>query len=234
MSDQVKQALCCTCGTLRTCRRPRNYRPENIWLRGPVDRDWHREVGDLKCVECGRVTTHAIILPANAGLRNHTEQLREIATGWVRKSLTDADLQRVRRAWRQGVPQNPHKRHLWWTSDLQKARDAGQSTFQAICKAEIRVPKMQSKKGSKGYAYDELIAPDRFHDVEYEDPATGLWWYEVDCTDCLYRSNAMALDKQRETLKAKMQEIVAKIDGLDARTVSELLANFDDAERCDT
>ncbi|OBK12969.1 hypothetical protein A5637_20665 [Mycolicibacterium fortuitum] len=228
MSGQQLKALCCTCGSVRTCRRPRNYRPENYWLRGPVDRDWHRETGDLKCESCERVTTHAIITGSD-----HAESLREVATGWHYKNLTEADRKRIIQAWRHGTPQNPQKRHLWWTSDLQKAREAGKSTFPAICKTEIPVPKIQSEKGNKSYAHDELIAPNRFHDVEYEDESTGLWWYEVDCTDCLFRSNAMALEDQRKTLKAKMQEIVNKIDGLDARTVADLLANFAADEGCD-
>lgn len=222
MSDELKQALCCICGTLRTCRRPRNYRPENYWLAGPVDRDWHRETGDLKCAECGRITTHAIITGDN-----HAERLRLFATGWVNDALTDSDLERIRQAWRQGTPQNPQKRHLWWTSDAQEARDAGKSTFLAICKAEIPVPKMQSKKGSKGYEHDELIAPNRFHDVEYEDESTGLWWYEVDCTDCLHRSNDIALGYQRDALKEKVLDVVGRLSKLDARTVAELLAAFD-------
>lgn len=227
MSDELKQALCCTCGTLRMCRRPRNYRPENYWLAGPVDRNWHRETGDLKCAECGRITTHAIILPADDTYRDHAELLRQLGTGWVKKPLNDHDLERIRKSWRQGTPQNPYKRHLWWTSDLQKAREAGQATFQAICKAEIPVPKMQSKKGNKSYEHDALIAPNRFHDVEYEDESTGLWWYEVDCTDCLHRSNDIALGYQRDALKEKVLDVVGKLSKLDARTVAELLAAFD-------
>lgn len=222
----LRQALCCVCGTLRTCSRPRNYRRENYWLQGAVDNDWHRETGDLKCVECGRVTTHAIILSAADGFRDHAELLRKLATGWHSKKCTEADLARIQEHWRRGTPQNPYKRHLWWVSDLEKARAAGQSHFRAICMAEIPVPQMQSKKGSTGYKSDEMVAPKRFHDVDREDPDTGLWWFDVDCVDCLYRSNEIALGKQRKALKAKLQAVVDKIGSLDARTVSELLVAF--------
>jgi len=234
MSDQLKQALCCVCGTLRTCRRPRNYRRENYWLHGPLDRDWHRETGELKCAECNRITTHAIILPSGDNSRNHAENLRKAATGWTFKSLSDEGHCRVQQLWREGLPRNPRMRHLWWASDEKKARDAQQSVFPAICKAEIPVPKMQSRKGSKSYGLDELIAPNRFHEVDYEDPETGLWWYEVDCTDCLHRANVIALERQRDDLKTRIQEIVKKIDHLDAPTVAALLANFLDAEGCDS
>ncbi|TVX97859.1 hypothetical protein FPV58_22050 [Mycolicibacterium porcinum] len=229
MSEQQRQAICCTCGSVRTCRRPRNYRPENYWLRGPVDRDWHRETGDLKCEECGRVTTHAIITGDD-----HAEKLREVATGWFYKSLTEADRQRIQRAWRQGDPRNPHAHHLWWWSDLEKAWDAGQSVFPAICKAELPVPEQQSERGResnyRAYEIDELIAPKYCHDVDLEDPATGLWWYEVDCTDCLCRANMIALGEQRQALQAKLQKIVDKVSRLDARTVADLLDRFRDAE----
>lgn len=230
-----KQALCCVCGNVRQCRRPRNYRRDNYWLYDTVDRDWHRETGELKCPECNRVTVHAIILPDNDSYRDHAETLRKIATGWTRSHLTERDYDRIRTAWRRGTPQNPYKRHLWWKSELKKARKAGQETFQAICMVEIPVPTMQSKnKGSKSYAHDELVAPNRFHEVDYEDPETGLWWYEVDCTDCLYRANAIALNDQRDTLKKKINDIVAKIDHLDARTVAELLAKFVENEDCES
>ncbi|WP_197382655.1 hypothetical protein [Mycolicibacterium mengxianglii] len=234
MSDEIKQALCCTCGSIRKCRRPRNYRQENYWLRGPVDRDWNREVGDLKCEQCGRVTRHAIILPVNDSWRNHAEKIQEAATGWHFSALDDDGHKRVREQWRQGMPQNPYLRHLWWTRDEAKARESGQHQFQAICKTWIPVPERTCEERNSSYAHDDLIAPKRFHDVDREDPETGLWWFDLDCVDCLYRSNVMALEAQRKALKAKLREVVDKIDGLDAQTVAELLANFGDSESCDT
>src|ERR1700733_5940133 len=48
-----RQALCCVCGQLRTFDRARRCRWENYWFRWQVDRDWHRETGELKCDQCG-------------------------------------------------------------------------------------------------------------------------------------------------------------------------------------
>lgn len=232
MSDQIKQAICCVCGNLRKCRRPRNYRPENIWLCGPLDRDWHREVGDLKCDECGRITTHAILLPADSTYRDHAESIHKIATGWTRDSLTAKDCQRIRSVWRQGVPQNPNKRHLWWSAEVDEAQKSGRSMMLAICRAEIPVPAPESQDDEYNTYKEELVAPYLFSEVDLEDPVTGQWWYEIDCTDCLYLANAYILDDQRRKLKAKMQEIVDKIDVLGPRVVADLLASFADSETC--
>lgn len=224
MRDPLLQALCCTCGNLRTCRRPRNHRRENRWLLGPVDRDWAREVGDLKCDVCERATTHAIITGDN-----HAEKIREAATGWQFKCLTPKDHQRIQERWRQSRPENPYIRHMWWISAEKKAREAGETHFQAICKATIPVLD-QSPEALNSWSRDELAAPSRFHDVDREDPATGLYWFDVDCVDCLSRSNAIALEYQRRELAEKLKSLVDKIAALDARTVGELLRQFQDAE----
>lgn len=233
MSDMQKKALCCVCGTIRSCRRPRNYRRENYWLSGPIDRDWHRETGDLKCCECGRVTTHAIVLPADDTRRDHAEILHKAATGWVYRATSAEAHQRVQQRWRQGMPRNPYRRHIWWISDEKKARDAGEEFFLTICKERIPVPKRTAAERNTSTPTDEFIEPREFHDVDREDPETGLWWFDVDCVDCLYRANSIALEEQREALKVKLQEVADKITSLDARTVSELLANFGERPGCD-
>lgn len=219
------QALCCLCGELRTCRRPRNRKWENYWLQYSFDPDWHRETGDLKCDNCGRVTTHAIITG-----NDHAEKIREAATGWHYKVLNEEDRRRIQQRWRQGLPRNPFARHIWWCSDEEKARAAGKSHFQAICKAEIPVPTLTREQrranGSAGYGIDEFVKPKEFHDVDREDPDTGLWWFDVDCTDCLYRSNAITAEHLRDVLKEKLLEVAGKLSTLDTATVAALVDQF--------
>lgn len=214
-------ALCCVCGNLRTCRRPRNYQRENRWLNGPVDPSWHRETGDLKCDVCGNITVHAIITGDN-----HAEEIRKAATGWHYKELDADGRHRVQERWRQGRLENPFLRHQWWTSDERAAREAGKTRFQAICMAEIPVPARTPEDRDRSYAHNELAAPSEFHDVDREDPETGLWWFDVDCVDCLYRSNAIALEYQRKELQKRLSEIVDKVSSLDATTVAVLLHHF--------
>lgn len=222
----TKQALCCVCGAIRTCQRPRNHREENHWLRGPIDLDWHRETGDLKCDSCSRITTHAILLPDNIW-RDHAETLHREAIGYYTKTLTADERQRIQQAWRQGLPRNPLRRHISWVSDETKARAAGETHVIAICREMVPLPKRVTKPGD-GVDSDVLMKPRKFHDVDYEDPETGLWWYDVTCTDCLLRSNAIAVNQQRAKLRERLIEAVATVSKLDARTVAHLLEQFNE------
>lgn len=225
MSNKIRQALCCECGAIRTCYRARsNHREENYWLRRPVDHDWHRETGDLKCSQCGRMTTHALLFPEGDSFRDHAETLRKAATGWSYKQLTATDLARIRQAWRQGRPENPYLNHHWFVSDADKAREAGQTHFEAICKARIPVPKRTSKNTTPAGMY---VEPAEFHDVDREDPETGLYWYDGDCVDCLNRWNAMQRERQRKALRLKLMEIATTVGSLDDLTVEALLAQID-------
>lgn len=223
MTDSVKTALCCVCGAIRQCRRPKNYRRENRWLRDPVDRDWQRETGELKCAECGRITTHAIITGDD-----HAEKIHDAANGWQFKCLEDNDHRRIMERYREGLPRNPYVHHLWWISDEEKARKAGESHLLAICRTEVPVPARTPEERESSTAADELVAPREYPDVDQEDPKTGLWWYDVDCTDCLKLANAIALEYQRRELKKHLAAVVEKVDKLDAPTVTALLKHFAD------
>ena len=229
MSTRMLQALCCVCGTLRTCRRPRNYRRENYWLSEPVDRDWHRETGDLKCGNCDKVTRHAILLPESTW-RDHAEEIHRMAIGWEFKNMTQGTHQRVRERWREGLPRNPYLRHQWWISDETAARAAGETHVITICQTYTPLPKKVTKKGT-GVDRDQFMKPKQYGLEEgYEDPSTGLTWISMTCPDCYRRSNAIALDEQRKALRDKMLDAAAKLSTLDARTVERLLAQFSDSE----
>ena len=228
MSDQIKQALCCVCGTLRTCRRPRNHREENYWLRRPVDHDWHRETGDLKCAECNRVTTHALLHPEGSWARDHAEAIHRQAIGYHLKTLTDEGRARIQRAWRVGLPSNPLLRHIGWVSDETKAREAGETHMVAICKAMYPLPKRETKPGT-GVDRDVLMKPRAVGDDEYQDPETGLWWSDVTCVDCLLRSNEIAINEQRAKLREKLIEAATTVSKFDPRTIARLLEQFNEA-----
>lgn len=225
------QALCCECGELRTCTRPRNHREDNYFLRAPVNADWHRETGDLKCANCGRVTRHAIILPDGHWARNHAELLHELATGWINSRATDADCERIQDRWHRASRANPRLRHLWWTQSERKAREAGRSHMSAICGAQIPVPdrapkpKKPKKKGDPGYNRDQLWAPEF---IDSEEDERG--WREVSCVDCLALSNQIAINEQREELQKKLLEYAGKLKSLDAVTVISLVEQFRAAE----
>jgi len=222
----IRQALCCVCGSIRECRRPRNYQRENYWLFKPVDRNWHRETGDLKCVECGRVTRHALVF---GGDIDHAENIHKVATGWSLGYGSPESIARVQQLWREGTPQNPYLNHRWFTRTENEARAAGRTHFQALCMARVPVPTLTvEQRGTANFSNDP-ITPREFHDVDREDPETGLWWFDQDCVDCLSRANAILSDRRRDELKARLMVIVARISDLDLDTVSSLLDQFDAA-----
>lgn len=224
MSDRVMEALCCVCGAVRTCRRPRNHQGENWWLSGPVG-DWSRELGDLKCHACGEVTRHALITGSD-----HTEKIHKMAIGWEFRGFSEEEHQRVRDRWREGLPQNPILKHQWWVSDETAARKAGETHVITICKTYTPLPTKATEPGT-GVDRDEFMEPRQYGLEEgYEDPETGLTWLWMTCPDCYLRSNAIALDEQRKALKDKLLDVAARFSTLDARTVERLLAQFTDSE----
>lgn len=223
MNARMK-ALCCICGSLRTCSRPRNHRAENYWMAGPIDRDWHRETGDLKCTACGRVTTHALIHPEGDRLRDHAEHMQLIALGWTNQRISDAKRLEIRRQYHDAFPRNPFIDHLWWKYDENEARKAGKATFPAMCGAMVPVP----AEPCEGKTVTEFRAPEQLTDpdvMEYEhlDPDTGLWWDVGDCVNCLHVRNDKLLRDRREELAKVLLKASVYTDKLDADLVNTLL-----------
>jgi hypothetical protein len=198
MSTTTRKAICCVCGEVRTCHRPRNHQHENYWLSGPVDRNWHRELGDLKCVHCGQITRHAILHPEGDAFRDHAERVTRIALGGndpFSDACTDKR-DRIREAYRQGRQANPLMKHLWSIADEEAARKAGKTTVRTHCGEVHKIPVKTNRLPSS-----ELLkpAPVRF-EQEYEHPETGTWWVEMDCPDCYRVSNARRAAQRRKLL----------------------------------
>ncbi|MGV0624461.1 hypothetical protein [Mycolicibacter minnesotensis] len=201
MSNKIRKALCCTCGEIRTCHRPRNHQTENYWLSGPVDRNWHRELGDLKCSNCGQITRHAILHPEGCAFQDHAERVTRIALGdkdpYADKYTDTRD--HIRKAYRQGRQANPLMNHLWPRSETTAARKAGKTTVVAYCGETVPLPeKVGNPSPQRG---EVLLKPDpvRF-DQEYEHPETGTWWIEMDCPDCYRVANERRMADRRKLL----------------------------------
>ncbi|SCX24759.1 hypothetical protein [Mycolicibacterium fluoranthenivorans] len=242
MSDRERQAICCTCGTVRTCKRARNHREENYWLNQPVDLDWHRETGDLKCAECCRVTTHALLHPEGDWAVDHAEMMQCVATGNSHSRFNDRQLSEIRAKYRQGLPRNPELHHFWWTSEAKEAWDAGRRTVTGLCGETMKIsrdPGGPSASSRADKRDDSQIAPKRFRDQEYEDPETGLWWAEVDCVDCLRVWHLELLRQRRVLLAEKTTEFLAALladksgypKKIDLQTVNSLIEAIDQAQQ---
>lgn len=247
MTDSLKQALCCICGSLRTCRRPRNYRSENFWLSGPIDRDWHREVGDLKCEACGRVTTHAIIQPEKDVFRDHAEMMQRVATGNNHGHFNATQLDEVAEKFRRGTPRNPYLRHYWYRERAEEAWDAGRRTVKGLCGEPMtldRDPRQfhENSSGDQRWDDDQQFKPMTVREVEYEDSETGLWWTESDCVDCLRVWHLQLLAQRRKELGELMTHFMADLladnagypKKIDLRTVNTLIEALESARRQDT
>lgn len=225
MTTRMK-ALCCTCGSLRTCSRPRNHRTENYWLARPVDRDWHRETGDLKCDNCARVTVHAIIHPDGDRFRDHAERLSAIALGMPDPIDEDSPQtrKRITTAYRQrNFPDNPYVWHKWWKSAENAAREAGRQWFPAMCGELVEVPETPCA----GSDVNKFEAPAQISDpdpAEHEsiDGDTGLWWTGGVCINCLRVRNNWLLQQRRNNLRKVLLELATSIDELDERLVNRL------------
>jgi hypothetical protein len=208
------KALCCTCGSIRECRRARNHRPENYWLSGPINNDWWRETGDLKCAECNSITTHALLHPDGDKFRDHAEMMQRVATGNSHSNLTADELAVVRQKYRQGPPRNPELNHLWWMSDAQAAWDSGKRIVAGLCGAPMTIDRDPSSRESPARwekSDDRQIEPKKVRDQEYEDPKTGMWWTEMDCVDCLRVWHLELLRQRREVLAASLTEFLADL-----------------------
>ncbi|WP_158017999.1 hypothetical protein [Mycobacterium basiliense] len=210
------QALCCECGNLRTYKVARNRR--GYW----GGRDWHRDLGDLKCSACRAVTTHALLAdPTDFDERRQLAALgdRTFFSGWDEESFRCNQIQ-----YRKGLPRNPNLQHSWWVRDADKARAAGQTTVAALCGETIKLPTPERTHTQKGGVYE---APRTFSEVEREDPDTGLSWLDLDCVDCLRVWNTAQAKKRRKELFVKIMRLAAEIDTLDAATVDRLLSHIE-------
>ncbi|OBF42569.1 hypothetical protein A5719_03315 [Mycolicibacterium peregrinum] len=215
MSEPVMKALCCVCGNLRTYRRARNCRGN--W----GDQSWERSLGDLKCSECVSITTHALLDDGS----DFDEKRQRIALG-DQDILPSWDPQwrkTIRADYRRGLPRNPLTDHLWWKADEDAAREAGQKQFQAMCGELVNVPEQRRE----GTTPQQQRMPSQVKDVnlyeeEFQDPATGLWWRDGDCVDCLRHRHAWLLREHRKKLSALLIQVVAKIDDVDATMVEKL------------
>ncbi|SLE55380.1 Uncharacterised protein [Mycobacteroides abscessus subsp. massiliense] len=221
-----RQALCCECGNLRTCRRPRNFVEENWYLGRPVDRDWRRELGDLKCANCGRITRHALLYPKWHSFKDHAERIERIALGGSDPLNNEAPrvAQQIKKNYRVGRQTNPYLIHLWRVCDENKARDEGRSWVTTHCGEREELPpegetvKLHNNIGLLDPIYEDLSP-------EYDDDApAGMGWEGINCPACYRISNERRLAALRAALLAKLNALITAAQELDASTVGRLIA----------
>ncbi|SLE48354.1 Uncharacterised protein [Mycobacteroides abscessus subsp. massiliense] len=222
-----RQALCCECGNLRTCRRPRNFVEENWYLQRPVDRSWRRELGDLKCDICGKVTTHALLYPKWHDFKDHAERIQSIALGDP-DSLKVQVQERIRKNYRIGRESNPYLRHCWWTSATEEARKAGTNTVVTLCGDDHELPAdpVSFDDDREDYGDELLVAPRHYRQMFSADaPPEG--WDQQDCPDCARAVNRWILERHRKDLMAKLVELMRIASDGNAASLERLITAVD-------
>ncbi|WP_131822578.1 hypothetical protein [Mycobacteroides chelonae] len=218
-SRTPRQALCCECGQLRTCALPRNHILGGWGLHTPFG-DGHREVCELKCDHCGRRTRHALLMRL---YQTHDEDMQLVALGDPHEGYTPDQLDMLRDNYRKGLPRNPFLEHMFYTSDLEKARADGSLTARTLCGEVVAVDDSRFDYGT-GYEVRAYRKPEEVRDQEYEDPRTGLWWVEQDCVDCLRVSNQIAARSKRDELLDAVRNLLVNLNSYDTASVERLLS----------
>ncbi|MGJ6124907.1 DUF6315 family protein [Mycolicibacterium sp. Y3] len=226
------QALCCTCGNLRTVSA--NYYastqdPNGAYSEQGKVEGW-RETKSLKCAACGERTRHAVLRADEDKFRDWDEERQRIALGDEDKSkypYTGEYLQELRRKYRQLHPQNPYLRHRYYPSEAKTAWDEGHKKVTALCGAEVTIdfdphqPKNWSQNEKKGHVVAKQLS-----DTEYEDAETGLWWLDMACVDCCRVSNRLHWDAERERLKWFLTHFALNTGAIPDLDVGELVEHL--------
>lgn len=199
-----RQALCCDCGNVRTVSG--NYHRSNDPNYGYGEqaraKGW-RHTQTLKCDVCQERTRHAMLRPTHVGDPDHDEkqQLYILGGEWHGEYPPDRD--RLRAEYFAQFPRNPYVHHWYVIDEAQAAWDAGEHTVVALCGDTMTLKREpNSCRGGRGSGTDEPVEPDEIHDVEYQDPETGLWWDDMDCVNCLRVTNERRLKRRRERLES--------------------------------
>ncbi|MGD9517836.1 hypothetical protein [Mycolicibacterium sp.] len=196
-----RKALCCVCGNLRTVSP--DYHRSNDPNYGYGDqarsKGW-RDTQTLKCDACEDRTRHALLRPTHVGDPDYDEKRQRYILGGEWPDQYAPDRERLRAEYFALFPRNPKLSHRFWTKEADELRANGETHMVALCGATAEIPKKWSTKKRDP---DELIEPDRIDwDTEFEDPATGLWWIDMDCVDCLRVANERRHTRRRQLLES--------------------------------
>ncbi|MEW5810874.1 MAG: hypothetical protein AB1925_15630 [Actinomycetota bacterium] len=221
----MKQALCCSCGQLRTCKVARNTSRDF----SDVAQWKSRWVGELKCSHCAAVTPHALLLPEQN--RHWDEREQQLALGAQPRTEMERmlDLERLRGAYRRAFPRNPNLVHRRWDTDAIRAWDDGTRRVIALCGEPIEVksdPRQAAKYRTTENELDGYLIAREFGDTEYEDPKTGLWWLDMDCVDCVRASNEHRALIRRLDLEEWLAWFARNPDALTQSEADDLYAAF--------
>lgn len=217
-------ALCCSCGSLRTVSNDYRRSQDPNEADSPQGRkEGWRRTQSLKCAVCGQSTRHALLMPADSRFGDWDEKCQRYILGGDWDGQYPPDLERLRDEYFAQFPRNPYLRHRYWTNDAQAAWGQGERVVTALCGEKITLEHDPSAPSStRTTSSDDLLKPDEMRDQEYEDDETGMWWVDMQCVNCLAVSNGEKLKHQRRELLTQLLEVSAVANTLDAGEVASL------------
>lgn len=208
-TDMRETALCTVCGQTRKYRRPRN----RVWRD---DATCTRQVGDLKCANCGAITRHALITA-----EDFAEDHERVALGMPPANAnlwTDEQRERFQDQYRRNVLQrNPRLCHIWYSRVEAEAIKHGQPTMRALCGEMVKTPKRA--EDTNNVPHKELD-PNTYSGPSWDGSETDAdGWEYRHCVNCLRVHNYQELVRQRDRLKVLMTTALAEL--LDPMRVSD-------------
>lgn len=227
-------ALCCTCGNLRTVSRNHcgAYNdPNNSNLLPVRDKGW-RSTKTLKCSACGEQTRHAILRPSDCSYRDGDEKWQRIALGDKDTNQYGhlTDVERLRREYRENspFPRNPYLKHRFIIESAGKAWEAGVPAIALCGESELLESDPRkwgsSKKDKKCRAqHDGYLVAEVVSEIELTDLDTGLEWVDMDCVDCCRVSNNLLRVQRRDRLAWFLSYFTLNTEGLPDHRVSVVL-----------
>lgn len=200
-TDMRETALCTQCGNPRKYRRPRN----RVWSD---DATCARQLGDLKCLNCGCVTRHALILA-----EDYAEEGERIALGMPPANVdfwTDEQRERLQDRYRQNaLRRNPRLCHIWYSRVEAKAIKLGQPTMRVLCGEMVKTPKRAEDTNSVPH---KELDPNTYSGPSWDGSETDAdGWEYRHCVNCLRVHNHGELVRQRNRVKVLMTAALGEL-----------------------
>jgi hypothetical protein len=209
------RALCCECGNLRTFKQSRNRR--GWW----GDLNWERDLCDLKCEPCGRITAHAIVSAEGRDEGGYYLVARGVETSgrWSKKEI------------RRIQEQYPNLSHRYWMAEAKAAWDDGSKKVVALCGERIALKSEPGKSTSTKERVDGYMIAEQFSDIEYEDHDTGLSWIDMECVDCCRVRNERHSAKRRDLMEQLLAWCARRPECIEDHEVEGVLEAFTEVIR---
>lgn len=191
---RTKLALCNTCGTVRKAKQPRHH-------------DCNNNTGQLKCISCNQITTHALVSGSN-----YDEYQHSLGLGMPERSSGEP-LTRAMDDYRRGFKTNPLLGHWNYIKDGKAALERGETKVRALCgeMMEIYIPEPDQTPRGKTTGGKKVKPEGQTLDGREYDPDDHGEWRNMDCPNCLRVWHNELARRRRDDLKKLMTTALCEL-----------------------